>query len=184
MMKFKLGTVIVLIIIVFTTLLSFKNIDNDKNVEVINKIDNEYKDVELTKGAPPSIQLYYYIKKYAKEFDIPESYAFSLAYQETTYRGPLHLYYNHRQVSYAGALGPMQIMPGTAKWMMGKTISNDKLKNDIDLNVYISMKLLRHLHDTYNNWGLAFGAYNTGRPMINQYAKNILNKQYDWIDKI
>jgi soluble lytic murein transglycosylase-like protein len=92
----------------------------------------------------------------------------------------LDLDYNHKQTSYAGALGPMQIMPSTAKMIYGKSVSNYNLKNDIKLNVMISMKLLRRLRNTYGNWGVVFGAYNTGRPCINGYAKNILDKQYIW----
>jgi soluble lytic murein transglycosylase-like protein len=124
--------------------------------------------------------MYFYIKKYAAEYEIPEAYAFSLAYQVTRYQGPLDLDYNHKQTSYAGALGPMQIMPSTAKMIYGKSVSNYNLKNDIKLNVMISMKLLRRLRNTYGNWGVVFGAYNTGRPCINGYAKNILDKQYIW----
>jgi len=131
-------------------------------------------------NSSPSIQMYFYIKKYASQYNIPEAYAFSLAYQETRYGGPMDLDYNHKQTSYAGALGPMQIMPSTAKLIYGKAVSHKRLMSDIELNVKISMKLLRRLHDKYEDWGLVFGAYNTGRPCINQYAKNILNKQYIW----
>lgn len=128
----------------------------------------------------PEIQMYYYIKKYSQEFKIPEEYAFSLAYQETRYRGPFDTLYKHNQTSRAGALGPMQIMPSTAKLICGKKIPKDILKNDIKLNVQISMRLLRRLHDKYRNWGLVFGAYNTGKPCINKYSKRILKKQFNW----
>jgi soluble lytic murein transglycosylase-like protein len=128
----------------------------------------------------PEIQMYYFIKKYSQEYNIPEAYAFSLAYQETRYRGPFDSLYKHNQSSKAGALGPMQIMPATAKLICGKPISNKILKNDIKLNVMISMKLLRRLHDKYKNWGLVFGAYNTGRPCVNKYSKRILKKQFNW----
>ena len=124
--------------------------------------------------------MYFYIKKYAAEFEIPEAYAFSLAYQETRYGGPMDLNYNHKQTSFAGALGPMQIMPATAKLIYGSSVPKTTLMSDINLNVMISMKLLRRLYDKYDNWGLVFGAYNTGRPMINGYARNILNKQFVW----
>jgi len=132
-------------------------------------------------NSSPSIQMYFYIKKYAKLYDIPEAYAFSLAYQETNYRGPLHFSYNPEQVSTAGALGPMQIMPNTFKMVNKKSISNRRLKSDIQLNVMTSMKLLRMLHNQYQDWGLAFGAYNTGKPCINEYSQNILNKEFFWI---
>jgi hypothetical protein len=128
----------------------------------------------------PEIQMYYFIKKYSQEYNIPEAYAFSLAYQETRYRGPFDSLYKHNQSSKAGALGPMQIMPATAKLICGKPIPKKVLNNDIKLNVMISMKLLRRLHDKYKNWGLVFGAYNTGKPCVNKYSKRILKKQFNW----
>jgi soluble lytic murein transglycosylase-like protein len=149
-----------------------------------NKIENSF-DIESLDSIEvlsyePRIQMYYFIKKYSKEFNIPEEYAFSLAYQETRYGGPFDTLYKHSLTSRAGALGPMQIMPSTAKLICGKPIPKLTLKNDVKLNVFISMKLLRRLHDRYKNWGLVFGAYNTGRPCVNKYAKRILKKQLKW----
>lgn len=136
---------------------------------------------QYLKSAPASVQMYYYIKQYSSEFEIPESYAFGIAYQETKYRGPLHFSYNPALSSNAGAVGPMQIMPSTANGLCKRTVNIHRLKTDIEFNVMLSMKLLRRLYDRYENWGLVFGAYNTGRPCINQYALNVLNKKYFWI---
>lgn len=174
MIKLKLITGLSLVILAFAVLTTGKmaKINDDPYLEGVDSI--------TIVNSAPSIQMYFYIKKYAAEYEIPEAYAFSLAYQETRYQGPMDLDYDHKQTSYAGALGPMQIMPSTAKMIYGKTIPNHKLKNDIKLNVMISMKLLRRLRNTYGNWGVVFGAYNTGRPCINGYAKNILDKQYIW----
>ena len=174
MIKLKLITGLSLVILAFAVLTTGKmsKINDDPYLEGVDSI--------TIVNSAPSIQMYFYIKKYAAEYEIPEAYAFSLAYQETRYQGPMDLDYNHKQTSYAGALGPMQIMPSTARMIYGKSIPNHKLKNDIKLNVMISMKLLRRLRNTYGNWGVVFGAYNTGRPCINGYAKNILDKQYIW----
>lgn len=134
--------------------------------------------------APASVQLYYYIKKYAAEYNIPESYAFAIAFQETGYRGPLHFNYRPNQTSFAGAKGAMQIMPATAQFIQGRKVSDQKLLHDIELNVKISMKLLSRLKRIYKDWGLVFGAYNTGRPCINEYARKVLNRNYHWIKSI
>ncbi len=78
----------------------------------------------------------------------------------------------------------MQIMPGTAKMVQKYIVPNDKLKTDIKLNVEISMKLLRKLYDKYHNWAVVCGCYNTGKPMINDYARyciNNLNYQSKWV---
>jgi soluble lytic murein transglycosylase-like protein len=118
--------------------------------------------------------MYESIEKYAEKYRIPKRYAYGIAYKETRYEGPFHWNYNHRKTSPVGALGPMQIMPGTAKFMWGgKRISDKKLMEDIDFNVHTSMKLLRYLYDKYGDWKIVFGCYNTGSPLVNQYALDV-----------
>ncbi len=125
-------------------------------------------------SSPPCIQVHNCIEKYAEQYDIPIKYAYGVAYQETRYTGPFDWKYDHAQVSTAGAVGPMQIMFQTARMLFpNKNFSKEDLKNDIDFNVHCSMKLLKRLYDKYGNWKLVFGAYNTGRPLVNQYAENV-----------
>ena len=136
--------------------------------------------VPINENTPPCIQLYYYIDKYAEEYNIPKSYAYGVAFVETGYRGPFHWKYNHAQTSSVGAVGPMQIMPTTAKMMWPKwDINSDQLKNDIEFNAKTSMKLLRYLYDRYKNWKVVFGCYNTGRPCVNEYAERVHSYQYN-----
>jgi soluble lytic murein transglycosylase-like protein len=124
--------------------------------------------------------MYYYIEKYSEEYKIPRKYAYGVAYAETRYRGPVVWKYNHAQTSYAGALGPMQIMPATAKLINGRPIPNSTLKSDIELNVETSMKLLRRLKNKYGDWKVVFGCYNTGRPIVNDYAHKVYNYDPQW----
>lgn len=131
-------------------------------------------------NSAPAIQMYFYIKKYAKEYGVPEEYAFAVAYRETKYKGPLDLTYNHKLTSSAGAVGPMQIIPRYAHKYAGRRVTSQELKNNIQLNVKVSMRMLRSWHDIYHDWGLAAGAYNTGQPVLNEYARAILNKEYYW----
>lgn len=127
-----------------------------------------------------SMDMYHAIKKYSKQYNIPEDYAFSLAYQETRYAGPFDDNYVHSQISGAGAVGPMQVMINTGQEFYKDKLTKNKLKNNIDVNVEISMKYLRYLKDRYGDWGKAFGAYNTGRPVLNNYARKVLGKEYVW----
>lgn len=145
--------------------------------------EEQYTNKQLA-SAPASIQMYHYIRKYAREYNIPEEYAFSVAYLETGYRGPLHFSYLPNQTSFAGAKGAMQIMPATAAFIQGRKISDRSLLHDIELNVKISMKLLARLKRLYKDWGLVFGAYNTGRPCVNEYARKVLDQHYNWITSI
>jgi hypothetical protein len=132
--------------------------------------------VPISRNTPPCIRIYYFIEKYAKEYNIPLAYAYGVAYLETRYEGPFQWNYDPAKTSSVGAVGPMQIMPGTAKMMWPDTIINvQRLRTDIEFNVRTSMKLLRHLYNQYGDWKTVFGCYNTGRPLINEYANKVYN---------
>jgi soluble lytic murein transglycosylase-like protein len=101
-----------------------------------------------------------------------------VAYLETRYKGPFDFNYNPQQTSTAGAKGPMQIIPRYAKAFGGKRATAKRLLQDIDLNVMVSMKMLAKWHSIYHDWSKACGAYNTGQPIINSYAKKAINPKY------
>lgn len=176
-MKNKIKVLILLVSIITLGLFYYKS------QFIIVKPKNKLGHVEW-KNNVPSIELYYAILKYSKEFDIPTDYAFGIAYVETGYQGPLDFDYDHRQISSVGALGPMQVMPSTANWINKTKVDKETVLNDIDFNVRTSMKLLRQLKDKYNSWLIVFGYYNTGYPVINDYARKVYNKQYTWKSNI
>ena len=132
-------------------------------------------------SSAPAIQMYFYIKKYSKQYGVPEAYAFAVAYRESGYKGPLDLNYKHGLTSSSGAVGPMQIIPRYAHKFAGRTVTSQELRTNIQLNVKISMKMLRKWYSIHHDWGLAAGAYNTGQPVMNDYALAIVNKEYHWI---
>ena len=140
-------------------------------------IASQFKTPQLIK-LNPAQRLYASIMTYAKQYEIPLYVAFNVARIETGYKGPFHDGYNHKQTSSAGALGPMQIMPQYASYYAGFKVKKPVLKDSIELNVKISMKMLREWYNRYNDWGKAAGAYNTGRPVMNSYARNAIKKNY------
>ena len=129
-----------------------------------------------------SLQMYESIEHWSDSFNIPKHIAYNVAYLETRYQGPFHFDYNPYQTSSAGAVGPMQIITRWARPYVRKRLSEKELKTNIDLNVKISMKMLRTWYSIYNDWTLATGAYNSGSPIRNEYAiyassnKNYKNK--------
>jgi soluble lytic murein transglycosylase-like protein len=139
---------------------------------------SEVKRLNLTQGkgspnVPKSMIMYEMIEKYSDIYEIPKHIAYNIAYKETRYRGPFHWDYVPEQGS--SALGPMQIIPSTARSiykLMGfeDQISNDDLRNDIELNVMISMKILSRSYESCGNWSIVCGKYNTGKEVINEYA--------------
>ena len=66
-----------------------------------------------------------------------------------------------RLVSPAGALGPMQIMPGTAK-DMGLTYSLSGNIMDLDASAEAAAAYLAKLHKQFGSWDMAQAAYNWG----------------------
>jgi len=130
---------------------------------------------EVSKDAPPSIQIYKYIVRYSEEYGVPLNIALGVANHESGYRGPFHWKYNPKLTSYANAYGAMQIQVPTANGNWDEPVTSQMLLEDLELNVQISMRLLAKLKKKYNSWELALGAYNTGRPMINSYASSIVN---------
>jgi soluble lytic murein transglycosylase-like protein len=69
----------------------------------------------------------------------------------------------------------MQIQVPTANSFSDGKVTRNDLLNNLELNVNLSMRILSYLKKKHGNWKLALGAYNTGRPVINQYALNISN---------
>lgn len=151
-------------------------------VQQTRDCDKKLVQITITEAVtnPISLDMYFAIQKWAAHYDIPLRYAYGIAAVETGYQGPFSWNYDHRQTSCVGALGPMQIMPTTATYINKSHVSNEVLKNNIDYNVQTSMRLLRHLYDLRHSWLLVFGEYNTGRPMINDYAIKVANYQPNW----
>ena len=133
---------------------------------------------------PVSLKMYEIIEELCDEYDIPKYIAYNIAFLETRYEGPFDKNYNPYLTSFAGAEGPMQIMPSTANGIHKKHININTLRTDLRLNIETSMKLLKRLHNKYGDWSLVCGYYNTGRPIINGYAQFCsTNKNYqkNWV---
>lgn len=130
-------------------------------------------------------RLYNAIVFYADSFDIPLNVAFNIAYLETTYRGPNDSLYDHRKTSRCGALGPMQIMPQYASHHAGFTVTKQELRDSIELNVFISMKIMAANYKKTKSWTKAAGKYHTGKACIDTYAKKAVlpNHECRWIEK-
>ena len=115
---------------------------------------------------------------YADSFNVPVEFAFNIATLETGYRGPADSTYKPNQVSNKGAMGPMQIMYRYAEYFAGHPVTKEMLRDSIEFNVKLSMKILAKHYKKYKNWRTVAGVYNTGRPIINKYARRAADFKY------
>lgn len=168
--------IVILLIFLSMITLSFKLISDSKI-----KVSNETQIVNTFKfdSDVSSMKLYFCIEKYSKEYNIPSGYLYSIAYHETKYSGPNNFHYTPIHISSGNAYGPMQVVLSTAK-MFDKNITKEELLLDIDSNVKISAKLLRHLYNKYGDWEIVIGAYGTGYPIRDSYSQFVKKKTFEW----
>ena len=141
-----------------------------------------YKPVEKPSHA---LRMYRAIMLYSGMYQVPKHIAFNIAHLETTYRGPQDSTYNPSRVSKMGAMGPMQIRYKYASYFAERKVTKSELRDSIEFNVNLSMKILAQNYKRFKSWAKAAGAYNTGKPVINHYAKEAVKKDYkrNWISK-
>lgn len=126
------------------------------------------------KSAPSSVQMYYYIKKYAEVYEVPLTVAFKIGKLETGYRSPLDFKYDHRQISSKNAFGGMQILLSTGRYVSNDPeLTREVLLNDLELNVKYAIKYMRQLYNIYHDWSIVAGYYNSGYPQLNEYALQV-----------
>ena len=117
------------------------------------------------------------IKHYAGNEKINSAWAFAIARRESSFMSDAN--------SPAGAKGLMQIMPGTAKQLARKTVSNRYLLNAKN-NIKLGTKYLRNLLDRHDgNQVLATAAYNAGPYRVKSWLKDADSLPADvWIETI
>ena len=141
-----------------------------------------YKPVEKPSHA---LRMYRAIMLYSGMYQVPKHIAFNIAHLETTYRGPQDSTYNPSRVSKMGAMGPMQIRYKYASYFAERKVTKSELRDSIEFNVNLSMKILAQNYKRFKSWAKAAGAYNTGKPVINHYAKEAVKKDYqrNWLQE-
>lgn len=148
-------------------------------------IENELIQMGSDPKSPYCLRLYNLIEIKSREFNIPKYILYNIAYNETRYRGPFDWQYNPKLTSSAGAEGAMQIITRFAHHYAGRKVTAKELRENIELNVTISCRMLRDLYNRYGRWDIVCGYYNTGYPQINDYATRVTsNRHYrlNWIE--
>ena len=132
------------------------------------------------------------VRTSARQTQLDEAWVYGLMRQESHFQTDVR--------SSAGAMGLMQLMPATAKWVAQRIGMNDfqqSMVTDIDINVRLGTYYLRYVYDLLDGSPvLASAAYNAGPGRARQwraatpmegaiYAESIpLNETRDYVKKV
>ncbi|CAN8139103.1 soluble lytic murein transglycosylase [uncultured Thiomicrorhabdus sp.] len=117
----------------------------------------------------------------AKKNDIDPAWIYGIIRRESAFNEDIR--------SSAGAVGLMQLMPKTAKYI-GKKIGSKKTSvyalTEAKNNIQLGSAYMRYLSEKYNgNKVLATAAYNAGPHRVTQWTKNLTTLEADqWVDSI
>jgi membrane-bound lytic murein transglycosylase D len=82
--------------------------------------------------------------------------------------------------SWAGAVGPWQFMPGTAKTMGLKVGRKYDERKDFSKSTHAASKYLTDLYAIYGDWLLVIAAYNCGPGKVNSAIKKSKSRDF-WV---
>jgi membrane-bound lytic murein transglycosylase D len=75
-------------------------------------------------------------------------------------------------ISWAGAVGPWALMPGTARMYGMKVTRNFDERTDYVKATHVAARLLKDLYKQYEDWLLVVAAYNGGPGNVNKAIRN------------
>ncbi len=108
-----------------------------------------------------------YVERYAKQYDVPANLIYAVIRTESDF--------DSEAVSSVGAVGLMQMMPSTFRWlsddMLGEHLE-DGMLYDPETNIRYGVYYLRRLYDRYGDWPTACAAYNAGNGRVDGWLED------------
>lgn len=105
-----------------------------------------------------------FVSASAAEFGVPEAVIYATIKTESGFDADA--------VSYAGAIGLMQLMPATFRWLTDDMLReglDDSRISDPATNIRYGTYMLSWLYGIYGNWETVFAAYNAGVGNVNKW---------------
>ncbi len=107
------------------------------------------------------------VEQYAKQYDVPVNLVYAVIRTESDFKSDA--------ISSAGAIGLMQMMPSTFRWlsddMLGECLK-DEMLYDAETNIRYGVYYLRRLYDRYGDWMTVCAAYNGGSGRVDGWLKD------------
>ena len=105
-----------------------------------------------------------FVEQYAAVYDVPVNLVYAVIRTESGF--------DPEAVSSVGAVGLMQMMPSTFRWltddMLGEGLA-DEMLYDPETNIRYCVYYLRRLYDRYGDWLTACAAYNAGSGRVDTW---------------
>lgn len=111
------------------------------------------------------------IVQQANAMGVPPAFALAVAWQESGWQ--------QRVVSHAGAIGVMQLMPDTARWVGASMLRTSVDPHDTRQNIRAGVRLLAHYLQRYDgNWDLTLAAYYQGQTAVDRHGIYGVSRPY------
>jgi membrane-bound lytic murein transglycosylase D len=161
-------------------------------------LEGEAPDTTALYPAPPPITPHVKAQAYAKVFIKKNQKALESARKRsenyfriiegvlTRYNLPLELKYlavvesqlRSNAISRAGARGPWQLMPATARWMGLKVDARRDERTHVYKSTVAAAKYLKSLYNEYGDWLLVIAAYNSGTGTVQRAIKKAGSRNF------
>lgn len=111
----------------------------------------------------------FYVEKYSLQFDLEKEFVYAIIKAESDF--------DEKAISKSGALGLMQIIPSTAKWIaseFNEEYSKDKLLTS-ETNIKYGCFYLKYLFSKFENIDVVICAYNAGEGVVQNWIDEFGN---------
>lgn len=118
-----------------------------------------------------------FVTAYANNYNLPTALVYAVIKTESNF--------DNNAKSPAGAMGLMQLIPATAKWIAGKftEIYEENKMYDPETNIKYGCFYLNYLYEKFKNFDVVICAYNAGEVAVKKWLDengNLVEAKIDY----